>query len=183
MTLGRKIRELRQAKDWSLAELSKRSGVALSSLSRIETGRMTGTLESHVGIARALGVRLTELYAALEPAGAPAEVCRSGTSGKRFVSNKGATFTLLTSSPLQKKMLPALLTLAPRKSVQGEKGPVGSEKFLYLLKGILEVTVGSEKFRIRPAEGLYFQASLSHAYANVGPATAVALTVNSPAAL
>ncbi len=183
MTLGRKIRELRQVKDWSLAKLCERSGVALSSLSRIETGKMTGTLESHVAVAKALGVRLTELYASLEPAGPAVEVHRPQPSENQYVTAKGATFTLLTSSPTQKKMLPALMTLAPKKSSQGEKGPAGSEKLLYLLKGNLEVSVGSEKFQIKQGEAIYFQAFLPHNFSNSGAIPAVALSVTSPSTL
>ncbi len=183
MTLGRKIRELRQAKDWSLGELSKRSGVALSSLSRIETGKMTGTLESHVAIARSLGVRLAELYVSVEPFGPAVEVHWAHPDEHRYRMAKGTTFTLLTSSPSQKKMLPVLFSLAPKKSAQGEKGTAGSERFLYLLKGNLEVSVGSEKFRMKPGEALYFQAFLPHGYANTGPAAAVVLSVTSPSSL
>ncbi len=183
MNLGRKIRELRQAKDWSLADLANRSGIALSTLSRIETGRMTGTLESHVAIARALGTRLAELYAILEPAGPPAELTRLDEDRHAVVTAKGTTLHLLTSSAAQKKMLVAVLTLPPRKGTRDEKGPAGSERFLYVLKGEVQVALNREKHRVKAGGGLYFQAALSHSFLNPGASAARALLVSCPPAL
>ena len=184
MTLGRKIRELRQNKDWSLAELAKKSGVALSSLSRIETGRMTGTLESHLRVARVLGARLSELYAGLESGGPVVEVKRAEeTSSDPISGGKGASLSLLTSSPLQKKMLPVLLNLAPKKSSRRQRGPAGSERFIYVLKGQLEVEVDDQKIRANPGESVYLQASLPHTLTNTGSSPLTAVSVTCPPTL
>lgn len=179
MTLGRKLKELRQLKDWSLAELAKRSGVALSSLSRMETGKMTGTLDSHLRIARALGFRLAELYASLDPAGPPVEV-KKAEEGADLAGGKGAFLTMLASGPLQKKMLPALLQLAPKKSTQKQKGPAGSERFIYVLKGSLEATVGDQTVKAGPGESIYLQASLPHTLTNAGSTPVEAVSVACP---
>jgi len=183
LTIGKKMRSLRQAKDWTLADLSKRSGVALSTLSRIETGSMTGTLESHVKIARALGVRLPELYADVDPLEALVEHRRGGSPSNKFLTAKGASFMILTSAALKKKMLPVLVSLQPGKSSQREQSPVGVEKFLYLLKGHLEIAAGEEQFRMSPGDCLYFQASLPHLLKNVGSKPALALSMTCPPAV
>ena len=183
MTLGRKLRELRQQKDWSLAELSKRSGVALSSLSRIETGRMTGTLESHIQVARAMGVRLAELYAGLDPLGGPLlEVHRKGEPGEKVQAGK-ASLTPLTGASLQKRMLGVILTLAPRQTTRRDRGPAGGEEFLYVLKGTLDLVVGQEKSRLGPGDSAYYQTSLPHQLTNPGATAAQALRVSSPPTL
>lgn len=179
MTLGKRIRELRQKRGWSLAQLAKRSGVALSSLSRMETAKMTGTLESHIEIAKALGIRLTELYAALEPA-PPLELRTAEETSDRFRVERGATWVALSKSGLQNKMLPTLLTLGPRSGARRERGPAGSEKFVYLIKGEMEVLVGSETVLLNAGDSLYFQASSSHTLTNAGAHPAVALVVTSP---
>lgn len=179
MSLGKKIRELRQKKGWSLAELAKHSGVALSSLSRMETGKMTGTLESHLDVAKALGVRLMELYAALET-GPALELRSAEEPTEKIRADKGAAWVPLARSGLQNKMLPALLTLAPKAGTHRERGPAGSEKFVHLLRGELDVSVGAEKARMKPGDSLYFQASSSHTLTSVGANPAVALVVTCP---
>lgn len=183
MTLGRKIREFRQQKDWSLAELSKRSGVALSSLSRIETGRMTGTLESHIQIAKSLGVRLAELYAGLDPLGGPLLEVRPREAASEKVQAGKAALTPFTGSSLQRKMFAALLTLAPRQTSRRDRGPAGGEEFLYVLRGRLDLVVGQEKARLNPGDTAYYLTSLPHQLTNPGGATAQALRVSSPPTL
>ena len=183
MTLGRKLREFRQAKDWSLAELAKRSGVALSSLSRMETGKMTGTLESHLKIARALGARLSELYVSLDAPGPAAEVKRTEELAEPIAAGKGASLSVLASTPLQKKMLPALLHLSPKRSSQKQRGPAGSERFLYVLKGQLEATVGDQVVRAGTGESVYLQASVPHTLTNPGSTPLVVLSVVTPPTL
>ena len=60
--LGIRIRDLRKSKRLTLVEVAKSTGIDQATLSRIENGKMTGTLDSHRRIAETLGVRLTELY-------------------------------------------------------------------------------------------------------------------------
>ena len=180
MNLGRKIREFRQLKGWSLAELAKRSGVALSSLSRIETSRMTGTLESHIDIARALGVRVSELYSSLDGSGPAVEIKSAGEGRDKQLILKGAALTVLSSASLQKKMLPLLIQLGPKKGTPRERGPAGSERFVYLLQGHLEITAGEEKFRLGPGDSAYLQASVPHSFSNVGASTLLAISVGCP---
>lgn len=183
MMIGRKIRELRQKKDWTLADLAKHSKVALSTLSRIETGKMTGTLESHIDIAKALGVRLPELYAQMDPNQPPVETHRASEQPAKVVANKGAHYALLTANALQKKMLPAFLHLPPHKSTQADQGVVGTEKLVYLIKGQLELTVGQETIPLKAGDSAYLQADHPHLFKNTGSTPAVALVVSTPPAL
>ena len=181
--IGKRIKELRQKKDWTLGDLSKHAGVALSTLSRIETGRMTGTLESHVQVAQAMGVRLSELYADLDTAGMAAELRKGAAASDRVAPAKGATLTLLASGALRKKMLPVLVTLQAKKGTQTERGAEGSEKFVYCLKGKLEMAVADQRFTLEPEDSLYFLASQPHSIRNVGSSGTLALVVSCPPSL
>ncbi|MBI3615956.1 MAG: helix-turn-helix transcriptional regulator [Candidatus Omnitrophica bacterium] len=182
LTVGKKMRDLRLAKHWTLSNLAKQSSMALSSLSRIETGRMTGTLESHIKIARAFGIRLSELYADLDPVGAPVEH-RKGIPPNRFSSGNGAGFTILTKEGLQKKMLPVVLHLQAGKSSERAQASPGIEKFLYLLRGKVEVTAGKEQIRMDTGDSLYLQASLAHSLKNIGSHPALILSITAPPSL
>jgi transcriptional regulator with XRE-family HTH domain len=62
MKLGDKIRQLRKEKKLTLEELSEASRVALATISRIESNKMTGTVESHYMLATALNLTLSDLY-------------------------------------------------------------------------------------------------------------------------
>lgn len=51
----------------TLVEISKRTGIQNATLSRIQNGRMPGTLETNIAIADALGVSLADLFKKMPP--------------------------------------------------------------------------------------------------------------------
>ena len=66
MKIGKKIKDLRIEKGMTLGELSRKTGVATATLSRMENDHMAGTLKSHMRISKALGVSITEIYREIE---------------------------------------------------------------------------------------------------------------------
>ncbi|MCL5781504.1 MAG: helix-turn-helix domain-containing protein [Firmicutes bacterium] len=62
MDVGRKITELRTTQGISLTNLAKRSGIAQSSLSYIESGKTQPTVETVEKICTALGITLSEFF-------------------------------------------------------------------------------------------------------------------------
>jgi transcriptional regulator with XRE-family HTH domain/Zn-dependent peptidase ImmA (M78 family) len=61
LVLGLKVRARRDAKGWTLQELSRQSGLAISYLSEIEKGRKYPKPEKLLDLARALGIAFQEL--------------------------------------------------------------------------------------------------------------------------
>lgn len=59
---GLKIKSLREAKNMSQTELASNCHLEKTSISRIENGRTNITLKTSVVLAKALGVKLVELY-------------------------------------------------------------------------------------------------------------------------
>lgn len=183
-TLGARIRSLRKAAKLTLIDLSKHSGVALATLSRIETGKMTGTLESHMAIARAFGIPLPELYREVAAETPLVNVQRKrAVGGDQFVYGRGAALEMLTSKVFAKRMMPVLLTLAPGKTTQTEESQPGVEKFVYVLAGTVEARIGTERHTLNAGDSIYFAASLTHTWRNTGRMTARCLGVTSPPAL
>lgn len=58
--IGR-IRIVREARNWSISELARRSGVARLAVSRIEAGQRAVTLGEALDLAHTLGVPLDDL--------------------------------------------------------------------------------------------------------------------------
>ena len=74
IALGHKIRAFRKERNWSLEQLSAKSGVALATLSRIENSKGLGTFRTHQRIAEALALPLPDLYRDLEAPDADASM-------------------------------------------------------------------------------------------------------------
>ena len=185
-SIGGRLRAIRKDQKVTLLELAKTSDVDAATISRIETGRMAGTLESHLKLAKALGVKLTDLYAGLEQAQGKGAVAMQPPSARTevYVHQAGkSSMAMLTTDVLEKKLMPVLITIEPGGSTHKEEARVGTEKFLYVLEGELEARIGGEAHTLKRGSTLYFDASLPHSFRNVGRATVKCLSVVTPPAL
>lgn len=180
MNLGKRIRELRKKKGFTLVGLSRKSGVAVATLSRIETGRMTGTLESHMRIAKVFEMTLPEFYSEVDKA---ISVHKKDEHADKFVHDKKASSIILTKDIFTKKMLPCQIQLQVGGRTQTEKLKKGAEKFVYVLQGQVEIVIGDAKNTLEKGETLYFDASYEHYIRNTGTTDAEALCVVTPAIL
>ena len=184
--IGSRLRALRREQKVTLVELAKASGVDAATISRIETGRMTGTLESHLRLGEALGVKLTDLYAGIEDARAKDAVTVQPASARAdvYVHQAGKhAITMLTTDILKKKLMPVLVAIEPGGATPREEAKVGAERFLYVLEGELEAKIGEAVHRLKRGSTLYFDASIPHAFKNAGRRTARCLSVMTPPAL
>ena len=180
MLLGKRIRELRKKRAMTLAEVSKKSGVALATLSRIETGKMTGTLESHTKIAKTFDMTLPEFYSEIEK---PITVQNKEDYADVFVHDKKTSSVILTKDIFTKKMLPALIKLQPGGKTHAEQLKRGAEKFIYVLQGKIEVVIGEARSELEKEATLYFDAFHPHYIRNIGATNAECLCVVTPTTL
>lgn len=178
--VGNRVRELRKAKKVTLVELSKQTGIAQATLSRIETGTMTGTVESHRKIAEALGLGLAELYAPLDRRYQEIVHAKKETPRKVVRQGKGCQIEMLTQEATKKKIAPLLITLAGNAQTSLEQNDRGVEKFVWVLDGEIEARVEKENYPIKTGETLYFDASLPHRLNNLKAKTAKLFVAVSP---
>lgn len=181
--LGAKIKHLRTSKGLTIVQVARSTGIDQATLSRIENGKMTGTLESHMRIADTLGVRLPQLYDNVlsHNAGIKEEAVRQKI--ENFSFSTGAVAEILTGGILQKKMMPSLLKLKPKGHTQTEEFKDGTERFAYILSGSIELLVGREKHALSAGESLYFDASTPHHFTNKLKSPAQILSILTPASL
>ncbi|MFE9775775.1 helix-turn-helix domain-containing protein [Streptomyces sp. NPDC005931] len=66
--VGHRLRELRRDRGVSLSELARRSAIGKGTLSELESGRRNPTLETLYALTRALGVPLSGVLSAADPA-------------------------------------------------------------------------------------------------------------------
>lgn len=183
MYIGKKLKELRKSKGLTLVELSKKSGVQVATISRMENMKMTGTIESHMSIAKALDIDVTQLYSEVIKSEKTIDVTRKGSSSDVFIHSDKASHEILTTNVLKKKMMPILLTLEAGGQTNPEQNQLGSEKFLYVLEGKIQVTIGTTDYPLSKGNSIFFEGSLKHHISNMHSKTAKVLSVATPVAL
>jgi transcriptional regulator with XRE-family HTH domain len=162
--IGRVVRQLRDAQGSTLAEAASAANISAAMLSRIETGRVTPSLETLVSLSEALGVRPATLLQDLGeesdgaqhvPSGHGLEVVRRGT-------RRGHTYHLLAALRGPRKTFePFLVTLTDKSEVfPGFQHP-GTE-FIYILSGVIRYRHGTESFLLQPGDSLSFRGDIPH---------------------
>ena len=184
--IGARLRALRKDQKVTLVELAKASGVDAATISRIETGKMSGTLESHIQLAASLGLKVTDLYSGIEEARTKDAVTLQSPSEQKdvYVHQAGkSSIAMLTTDVMRKKLMPVLVTIEPGGATQREETKVGTEKFLYVLDGTVEAKIGQETHALKHGSSLYFDASIPHSLKNSGKTIARCLSVVTPPVL
>ena len=162
--LGRTARRLRESQNLTLADVAARADISSAMLSRLETGRVSPSLETIVALSHALGVTASVLMqrvgaddggAQLIRAGEGLETVRSGT-------RRGHTYHLLAAQRGPRKVFePFLVTLNDRSEVfPGFQHP--GVEFIHLLSGILHYRHGRHTYVLKPGDTLTFRGDVAH---------------------
>lgn len=167
-TLGSLIRALRARNGWTLKEMSDRTGIPFSTLSKVEHDRLTLTYDKLQQLSERLHIRMSDLFAEPESTATPVMARRSvGTVEQAVhVSTKNYDYFYLCPELRRKRMLP-ILTRVRAKSIEdfGELVRHTGEEFIYVLEG--RVTVHTEFYdpvTLEPGQTLYIDSNMGHAY-------------------
>ena len=181
--LGERIRSLRKAKHLTIVEVAKGTGIDQATLSRIENDKMTGTLDSHRRIAEILGLRLPDLYDTVMRQIAESKDKKILQKFDTFSHAGGAVAELLTTGVLQKKMMPVLIKLKAKGRTETEELALFSERFIYVLKGAVDIGIAKAEKTLNAGESLYFNASQPHHFKNRLKSESWILSVVTPVSL
>ena len=182
MYIGETLYAIRKAKRISLTELSEKSGVQMATLSRIENKKMVGTLESHMQIAKALGIDVTELYKGLSHQNAIIDFGHDKNTDV-FTHSDQASFEILTKNIMNKKMMPTLVRIEESGKTNKEQAQGGTEKFIFVLDGHVEINVNAQIFTLHKFNTLYFDAALPHYFRNTGKGVVKLICIGTPVSL
>ena len=177
-TPGDTIRAIRKKLGLTLNEVGRRTGMAVSTLSKLEKGRVSLSFDKLLAISKALGVDMAEL---LEPMPHHDGAATGLLRGRRVVQRAGEgqlvetrsyRQTYLATELLNKRMTPIVVEL--RASTMDEfREEFGGlirhpgEEFVHVISGTLEFH--SELYaplRLSTGDSMYFDSEMGHAYLN-----------------
>jgi transcriptional regulator with XRE-family HTH domain len=131
-SLGRRLRELREARSWSLKRLSAESSVSIAAIQKIESGETNPNLLTVLALADVLGESVDRLIAASRKASQISDVMR----GALPLRTLGSSALPALDHP---RIESRLITLAGRTSLEGAEIPKDGALFAYLLDGSLQL--------------------------------------------
>ena len=168
-TLGSLMRALRTRNGWTLREMSERSGIPVSTLSKVEHDRLTLTYDKLQQLSQRLGVRMSDLFAETSDAPeAPVTARRSiGRVDRAIqVTTPNYDYHYLCPELRRKRMLPILTNIRARTVEEfGDLVRHSGEEYIYVLKGRIEVhTEYYDPVVLDEGESIYIDSQMGHAY-------------------
>lgn len=172
---GAFLREFRTIQGLTLAEASKKTGLPVSTLSKVETGKMSLSYEKLVKVSRGLGIDIAQLFSGGSSATPPAHT----PFGRRSITPAGQGPTIRTASYhytypsaelLNKQLNPMILDVSARSIEDFDdlmRHP--GEEYAFVIQGQCEFH--SDIYApslLKTGDSVYFDASMGHAYVAVG---------------
>lgn len=180
LQLGKRVREIRQSQNLTLEEASKLTGLARSTLSKIENEQISPTFAAVTKLVTGLGIDIPQLFS--QPK------ARIVASGRRAVNRKGegqlhptTTYEheLLAAELSGKRMIPYRTTVFAR-SIDDYQDWVRheGEEFLLVLSGRLALfTEFYQPVELNEGDSAYYDAEMGHALVSLSENDAVVLWV------
>lgn len=168
MTLGERIRNIREEKGLSLRKLSEIAGISASLLSQIETNKVDPSLSTLHKIAQGLGIPPLFLFL-LDESLSNGAITRKNQRRSLILPETGISYQIIHSDR-QKKMGIYLGTFEPAGATAENLIAHPGEECLLVLDGNLTVKLGEAEHRLESGDSIYFDSSIPHRLVNTNGA-------------
>jgi len=178
--LGDRLRDLRKANGWTLGHVAGLTGLAASTLSKVENGQISLTYDNLAKLSEGLKIEVSALFA---PDSIQAVV------GRRSVTRKGGGLVVQTEVSRDifqatelslKTMVPVVRAIHARSLAEfGDFTRSAGEETVYVLEGAIEFhSEFYEPVILETGDSIYFDAGMGHAIIASGRAVPRVLSVS-----
>jgi transcriptional regulator with XRE-family HTH domain len=162
--LGSRMKAVRQACGFTLEVAAQRTGLALSTIHKIENGRVSPSYENLVRVARAYDIGMERLFSSDHEAHQTTRMTVTKAGEGRKVRAKHFEYEVLCNALAEKKIIP-LVTLVEKRAPLAPEDLEShdGEETLYVLSGRIELVVEHYKpVVLEPGDCAYFDSTLKH---------------------
>jgi transcriptional regulator with XRE-family HTH domain len=168
--LGAALRALRKQKDWTLAEVSRRTGFSVPTLSKVENDRLSLSYDKLIRLSEGLGVDIAQLFSPVNGAASPTSIMGRRSINRdgegELVATRNYDYRYLSTDVTRKKFIPILTELHAHSLEEfGELVRHSGEEFIFVIEG--EVEVHTELYAplvLSVGESAYIDSTMGHAY-------------------
>jgi transcriptional regulator with XRE-family HTH domain len=180
---GRALKAARLELGKTLTDVAKLTGLPISTLSKIENGKMGMSYDRLLAISQSMGVDLAKLISNRAPSRQDSlmvgrrSITRAGEG--EFAGSKKYRHAYLANDLLNKQMAPILVEVQARSLAEvGEMLRHAGEEFILVLEG--ELILHTECYaplHLATGDSIYFDSGMAHAYVAGGTSRCRLLSV------
>ena len=159
----------RTGRGWTLADVARKTGIPVSTLSKVENGKTELTMDRMLCISVALEVNIADLF------GSPTRGATSRDRARRSITRLGegnvvaspyGDYCYHAQDLLEKRAAPLIATIRARTLEEfGEYHRHEGEEFLFVLEGALALHTDTyAPVSLKKGESIYFDSEMGHAY-------------------
>jgi transcriptional regulator with XRE-family HTH domain len=168
VTIGVRVKALRESESLSLRELALRSGVSAPMLSQVERGETSPTLTVAARIAAGLELRLSQLLRLDE--GGAVTIVRAGERSRGGNKRRGHNFEVMTSAQPGQRAELSRHTLTPGGATGAADDPPmhepGSRETALVEHGSVALVCDGQRYELGEGDCVTFDADLPHHFEN-----------------
>jgi transcriptional regulator with XRE-family HTH domain len=173
---GAVLKRLRAERGWTLGEVSERTGLSISTLSKVENDKIALTFEKLMLLSRGLQIDIAQLFGS-PSAGAPhvdggsrRSIARAGEG--RSIETPNGNYLYVAAELLKKQFTPIIGDVFAKDIAEYEElSRHRGEEFVYVLEGTLELhTEMYTPVVLKQGDSVYFDSGMGHAYIALGDA-------------
>ncbi|OJY28345.1 MAG: XRE family transcriptional regulator [Rhodobacterales bacterium 65-51] len=164
LDLGNRMKSVRQACGLTLEAAAQRTGLAVSTIHKIENGRVSPSYENLVRIARAYDIGMERLFSSDHEAHQTTRMTVTKAGQGRKVRSKNFEYEVLCNALAEKKIIPLVTRVEKRAPLKpSELEAHDGEETLYVLSGRIELVVEHyQPVVLEPGDCAYFDSTLKH---------------------
>lgn len=162
--IGGRIRQERQARNWTLDHLADVSGVSRRMIITVEQGEANPSVATLLKLSDALGIGLPALVEPPEPT--PLRLVRAGAAAVLWSSAGGGKAVLVAGSEPPDVVELWDWTLAAGDEYRSEPHADGTRELLHVHCGQLTVEVAEQRVDLQLGDAASFAGDVPHAYLN-----------------
>lgn len=170
---GAALRAFRRKQGWTLAEVSQKTSLPVSTLSRIETDQISPTYDQLSKLSVGLCIDMAQLLSGDINDAKPVQTARRSVNRAgdgQILDTPMQSLRYLSVDLINKQFAPIIGEIKAHSLEEaGEFHRHNGEEFIFVVSGELELHSESyTPLRLRPGDSVYFDSSMPHAYVAVG---------------
>lgn len=177
--LGQQLADIRRRNGWTLAQVAEKTGLAVSTLSKVENDLVSLTYDNIAKLSDGLGVEVSEFFKsnANRSAGGRRAVTRA--QDEQHLETPNYVYRYHSTDLRNANMVPILTELKTNTIESfGDLMSHPGEEFVFVVEGEVEVhTEFYAPVRLGKGESIYLDSTMAHGYLSVGDVPAKILAV------